>query len=514
MTRATRGRRDAGSVILDALPDAVLLVRDAVIVDANEAAESAFADGASLEGLAIDELLRDGEWSRLELMETQRIRGWAVPSTSRLRFTQRSGATLMADVRWRFLPEHGFVVSARDVTDATRAETVMSRLAHLTGGLDGAGALLDASEPIFGELGWKVAFTELVREGSVTLRMLAPRNDPVGDYGRSLVGRWIPLSQTPIVAELARTGEPLFLDNLPTTQKGPVGGAVALSESMEKARVAPSVWCPVRAAAHVTHVLAVTGADLTAHDFVTIQLFAAQLSAALRLQAIRLEMIHRERLAAVGEMAAVLAHEVRNPLGAMFTALSTLARAEPGRSAEWRQLLSILQEEAERLQRLVSDLLDFSRPSTAVREPALLRPIVLDALHAAQQDAAFEAAEPALEVTAPEGHRVMTDGVLLRRVLVNMLVNAFQHVPPGGRVRIIASAEAPSVVLTIYNDGEAMLPETAKRVFDPFFTTKPRGTGLGLAIVRRVCTDIGVEVDVELRQEGVAFRLKLPACEP
>jgi len=511
VAKATRG--DAGSVIFDALPDPVFLVDDGVIVDANDAADRAFAGGAPLEGITVTELLRDGEWSRLEVMEAQRARGWPVRQTCRLRFTERGGGTRMADVRWRSLPGHGLVVMARDVTDVTRAEAVMGRLAHLPSGLDGAGALLDASEAVFAELGWKVAFTEIIPEGSVTLRMVAPEHDPVGDYGRSLIGVRKPLSETPVMAEVLRTGEPLFLDNLPTTQKGPVGSAVALSDSMERGRVAPSVWCPIRVGTKVTHVLAVTGADLTAHDFVAIQLFSAQLAAAHRLQALRLEMVHRERFAAVGEMAAVLAHEVRNPLGAMFSALGTLARAEPGRSGEWRPLLAILQEEAERLQRLVTDLLDFARPTTAVLESTLLRPIVLDAVHAAQHDAAFGLAEPVVSVVVAEGLQVQTDRVLLRRVLVNILVNAFQHVRRRGAVRVDAVVTQSGVSLSVHNDGAPVPEVVATKVFEPFFTTEPRGTGLGLAIVRRVCTDIGAGVEILPDEKGATFLLRLPAVD-
>ncbi len=420
---------------------------------------------------------------------------------------------MTADVRWRSLPGGKLVVTARDVTDLTRAESLMARLAYLPSGMDGAGALLDASEAVFAKLGWRVAFIEIVPGGSVTRRMIAPIGDPVGDYGRSLAGRVIPLEQTAIVAEVLRTGDPIFLDNLPSTWPGAVGLATALSESMQRARSAPSAWCPIRVEGKISYVLAVTGADITAHDFVAIQLFSAQLAASQRLQAIRLGMVRRERLAAVGEMAAVLAHEVRHPLGVMFNALGTLGRAEPGRSGEWRPLLGILQEEADRLQRLVTDLLEFANTSTPVFEVIGLRPVVLDALQAAQHDAAFVAGQPDVRVVVPENVFIWTDRVLLRRVVVNILLNAFQHVAPSGTVEITVAASASEVVLRVFNDGPRIAPDVAARVFEPFFTTKPRGTGLGLAIVRRVCTDVHARVDVEARAEGAAFTVTLPPAD-
>jgi two-component system sensor histidine kinase HydH len=225
---------------------------------------------------------------------------------------------------------------------------------------------------------------------------------------------------------------------------------------------------------------------------------------------LRKEMVHRERLAAVGEMAAVLAHEVRNPLGVMFTALGTLARAEPGGGGDWRELLDILQDEGNRLQRLVTDLLEFSSASTPVLDVVALGPITRDAAEAAHHDASFQAAHPTVRVDVDDTFLVHTDRVLLRRVLVNVVVNAFQHVKADGKVAITANATAREVALTVWNDGRTIPPAVAKRVFEPFFTTQPTGTGLGLAIVRRLCTDVGARIEVLAPEEGAAFRIVLP----
>jgi signal transduction histidine kinase len=510
LSKPKRVSRRSSRALLDGLPDPVLLVESGVIVDANDVATKEFGGGASLAGVPLHEVLDDGEWERLELLDAQRTRGWTIPAMCRLRFRGPAGAMKISDVRFRRLSSSLMVLTARDAALMTRAEGLVARLAQLPSGMDGADALLDASEPVFGALGWVVAFTEILEGGSRTLRILAKAGDPVGDYGRTLVGRVVPLAATPVLAEVVRTGAALFLDNLPTTQKGTIRDAVALSDSMDRAGVARSAWCPIHAQGKVTHLLSATGADITEHDFVAIQVFSSQLGAAVRLRALRMEMVHRERLAAVGEMAAVLAHEVRNPLGVMFTALSTLSRAEPGKRGDWQALLDILQEEADRLQRLVTDLLEFASASTPVLEPVALRPIALDVVEAAQHDASFLKAQPTTHVDVAAGLLVRTDRVLFRRVLLNVVLNAFQHVTRGGRVAVVAEPVDGEVALTVHNDGPSIAAATAKRVFEPFFTTQPTGTGLGLAIVHRLCTDIGARVDVVPVDDGATFRILLP----
>ena len=120
--------------MLDGLPDAVLHVKDGVIVDANLAAEKAFADCASLVGVSLDVLLRDGERERLTLIDEQRALGWTVPATCCLRFSRSDGSTMMADIRWRRIAPGELVLTARDVTEVTRAEALMARLAQLADG--------------------------------------------------------------------------------------------------------------------------------------------------------------------------------------------------------------------------------------------------------------------------------------------------------------------------------------------------------------------------------------------
>ena len=423
--------------VFDALPDVLLVVREERIVWANEAAVRLL--GESLVGSTFEEVLAPGERQRLGLLEKQRGDGWDLPATCRVRFSRRSDNTeITTDLRFGQSGD-ALVLSARDVTEVTRAEDLMRTLAEMFARgstLLDADALLDATEPIFVALGRIVAFTELVAGGSITTRVIAKPGDPVGDYGRTLVGVHMPHAKTPILAEVVRTGRPIFLDNVPTLLPGVPRTAKALGASMERAQLIRSAWCPVRTKGRVTHHLAVTGRDLTEHDFVAVQLFAAQLGAAIHAQALRAELVHKERLAAVGEMAAVMAHEVRNPLGVIFNALTTLRKKRTDTSAR-PELLDIIHEEAERLRCLVTDLLDYARPSAVEVESVALEPVLRQAVEAARLDPTFGGAAEEVELEMPEElPPVDTYPILLRRALVNLLVNALQNVDKGGRVSL------------------------------------------------------------------------------
>lgn len=500
---------DVGA-LLAGLPDAVLVVREDVIAFANETAE-AWLGSPSLVGVPLAKVLVDGEAERFSRLLLHRDAGWPLPASLRFGFRRQDGLELMAELRLSALPTGERVLSARDVTDVTRAERLMGNLALLSSEpplLEGPDALLDASAPVFDALGWTVAFTELTEGASTTLRVLSPPGNAVGAYGRTLVGTELPLERTPILAEVVRTGDPIFLDNVPLLLEGPTAGAKELSRSMLEARIARSAWCPIRSGDRISHVLAVTGKDLTDHDFVAVQLFAAQLGASLRLLGLSTELVRSERLAAVGEMAAVLAHEVRSPIGVIFNALGLLGRTNDG--AERARLMEMLVEEAERLKQLVQDLLDFAGPKTASLEAVEVAPLVRAALEAARHDPAFVERAPVVVLELDGLTRpVRASATLLRRALINLLQNAFQHVPHGRTVRVDACERADHARIRVYNEGTTIEPVIAARIFEPFFTTQARGTGLGLAIVRRVALELGGNVELEPTKDGVTFALDL-----
>jgi two-component system sensor histidine kinase HydH len=221
------------------------------------------------------------------------------------------------------------------------------------------------------------------------------------------------------------------------------------------------------------------------------------------------ELVRHERLAALGELAATVAHEVRNPLAIVFNAVAGLRRAKPD-SPDHDALLGIVQEEAERLRDMVSDLLEFARPREPVLAPANLDVLVAGAVEAAVK--ASGAREEDVVVTiAGEVPPFVCDEQLVRQAIINLVSNALEAEQRRGPVRIgIADADA-TVAIRVSDDGRGVPKELVGRIFTPFFSTRPTGTGLGLAVVQRSAETHGGEVAVTTTPGGGAtFELRLP----
>jgi signal transduction histidine kinase len=203
------------------------------------------------------------------------------------------------------------------------------------------------------------------------------------------------------------------------------------------------------------------------------------------LRAAQDELVRKEQLAVVGELAAVIAHEVRNPLAIIANAVATLRRRElPPDDRD--TLLGILDEEASRLNRLVGDLLRYARPVNLERQLVSLRDIVERglALVDGHDEVTVELHEPA------PVDRIWGDANLLRQVVENLINNAVQAMSGGGLLTVLLvpmeQEGARGVELQIQDTGEGMDTQVRNRALDPFFTTRPSGTGLGLAIVARI----------------------------
>ena len=211
------------------------------------------------------------------------------------------------------------------------------------------------------------------------------------------------------------------------------------------------------------------------------------------LREVRDELDKKAQLAAVGELAAAIAHEVRNPLAVIVNACANLKRPAVGLD-DRHIMLGIVEEEADRLNRLITDLVRFARPAGTRRTVVQLGPIVERALRIARAEHGVLA-----QFTGDGELSALADPDLLPLVFDNLIENACQATGFGGRVEIEATAEQRHgrqlACLTITDTGHGMDATVLKRATDPFFTTRDGGTGLGLTIVKRIVEAHGGSVD-------------------
>ena len=223
-----------------------------------------------------------------------------------------------------------------------------------------------------------------------------------------------------------------------------------------------------------------------------------------------------ERLAVVGGLAAGVAHEIRNPLASISGSIELLHQM-PQADEDSRALMSIVTREIDRLNRLLTDLLDYANPRSLEIEPLDLAGLVRDTVGVFAQDRGF--AEVTVElVGADEGTAIeMTgDAAKLRQVLWNLLRNAAEAASQGGgHVWIEVVPAASEVTIRVRDDGPGIPAEHAQRVFEPFFTTKTRGTGLGLATVHSLVSDHRGAIRFDNPAGGgTCFEVRLPYTGP
>lgn len=217
----------------------------------------------------------------------------------------------------------------------------------------------------------------------------------------------------------------------------------------------------------------------------------------------------RERLSSLGRLSTVIAHEVRNPLMIIKGALRTLGR-DAATAADVRDAAKDIDEEIERLNNLVSDVLDVARPIRYDAATTDINAVCRAAVQAAAAGQAHAAVQLDLAPALPD---ISTDGERLRTVLVNLLTNA-QHAiegRPNPRVTVMTQRLAERrVAITIRDTGAGIAEDDLPRIFDPYFTTRRAGTGLGLAIAKNIVEAMGGSIGVTTRQGiGTDFRIEV-----
>jgi two-component system sensor histidine kinase PilS (NtrC family) len=233
----------------------------------------------------------------------------------------------------------------------------------------------------------------------------------------------------------------------------------------------------------------------------------------------RLDMLHRrtQRLEAVTELSASLAHEIKNPLASIRSAVEQIGQSKHATPDE-QTLTSLIVKESDRLSRLLSEFLDFARVRVSRVETLDVAGLVRGAaLLAGANPDRPEGVQVRIE-TRPDAGSLDGDEDVLHRAIFNLVLNAVQASPPGGMVHVetagLVSADAPpgvrldggGVVIRIQDHGPGIAPDVRERMFDPFFTTRPEGSGLGLAVVHRAVESHAGYVFVD-SEEGSGTRM-------
>jgi signal transduction histidine kinase len=213
-----------------------------------------------------------------------------------------------------------------------------------------------------------------------------------------------------------------------------------------------------------------------------------------RMLELQQELIRSERLAAVGELAGGVAHEIRNPLAGIGGALSILAREVPP-DDDTQEMMDEIQKQIRRMERLVEDLLAYARPGQLHAEWIHVHSILEQAATSISQRRDMPEANLVLELD-PGVPEVYADPRELEHALENLILNAFQAVGKEGEIRVRTTCERDWVRITVSDDGVGMDEGVCEKIFEPFFTTKARGTGLGLSLVRRAVENYGGKIDV------------------
>lgn len=215
-----------------------------------------------------------------------------------------------------------------------------------------------------------------------------------------------------------------------------------------------------------------------------------------------------DRLAALGQLSAGLAHELRNPLGTIRASSEMLARNVTAENEVAREMAGFIAAEVDRCNSLITRFLQFARPLQLKAAPADLSHTIDHAVEMVQREIPGIAIYKNYE---PEIRPFPFDAELMERVFYNLLLNAAQASPPGGAVTVKTRAAGGAAEIAVIDRGVGIGPEQIDNVFNPFFTTKPDGVGLGLAIVSKIVDEHGGKITVDSEPgKGSVFRVLLP----
>ncbi len=229
-------------------------------------------------------------------------------------------------------------------------------------------------------------------------------------------------------------------------------------------------------------------------------------------------LLHTEKLAAVGKIAATVAHEINNPLTGVFTYIKLMERRlEEGRNSaddirKFRDYLATMGREVERTSAIVLNLLDFTRPKEPSRKVSSINTLIDESLVIIRNKLNMN--NVAINRDLGELPEIMVDPSQIKQVFINILVNSCEAMEKGGSLAIRSRYDAgdQAAVVEFQDDGPGIPPEILSKIFDPFFTTKEKGTGLGLSVAYGIVTRHNGTIEVKSRPgEGTLTRIVLPS---
>ena len=240
------------------------------------------------------------------------------------------------------------------------------------------------------------------------------------------------------------------------------------------------------------------------------RLYEGEKMAAMQLRNLQQQLVQTERMAALGEMSAKIAHEVNNPLGIIKNYL-LLIRRTAEEKPEAIKHVGIIEQEIDRIAGIVRQLLDFHRPKPPVFSRVNLKTVISDVLALMERPLSSNDIRVETSITAdlPD---ILGTSDNLKQVFLNLVINARDAMPEGGKLQICASVEGDVVRITVCDTGPGIAPDIQSRIFDPFFTTKEpgQGTGLGLSVCYGIIKYHNGSISFRNTEHGGCFEIHLP----
>jgi signal transduction histidine kinase len=230
------------------------------------------------------------------------------------------------------------------------------------------------------------------------------------------------------------------------------------------------------------------------------------------LQEAQASLLHQEKMAAFGLLAAGIAHEVGNPLASISSLVQMLARRHTDEYTQ--EKLALIEGQLTRIQGTLRELVDFSRPATRVMSPTNLNDAIEEALNIAKYYKRTKSKTIETDY-APDLPPIEAVRDQLVQLFLNLALNAIDATDKSGRIRLSTRVCGGHIEARVADNGQGIRPEDRAKIFQPYYTTKDNGTGLGLFVSRKIVADLGGSIDFEsVPKEGTTFVVRLPVSVP